>query len=103
MNGSVFSFPSGRRAKWIVLAVWIAVFIGVSAGTFLTELGFVVAFGVLLDTFLVRSILVPALALMAGDNLWWPSSLSKQGTAAPPPASIPPDGSWRHHATSPGS
>jgi RND superfamily putative drug exporter len=46
---------------------------------FLTELGITVAFGVLLDTFLVRSILVPALTLDIGPKIWWPSSLSREG------------------------
>jgi putative drug exporter of the RND superfamily len=45
---------------------------------FLTEIGFVVAFGVLLDTFLVRSVLVPALVELIGPKIWWPSALARE-------------------------
>lgn len=50
---------------------------------FLVQLAFIVAFGVLLDTFIVRSLLVPALTYDIGRAVWWPSKLSrKQGDHA---------------------
>ncbi|MGW4521810.1 MMPL family transporter [Amycolatopsis sp. NPDC004378] len=44
---------------------------------FLAQIAFIVAFGVLLDTFLVRSLLVPALTVDVGRRIWWPSALAK--------------------------
>ncbi len=41
----------------------------------LVEVGFLIAFGVLIDTVLIRSALVPALSLEIGSPLWWPSCL----------------------------
>ena len=58
-----------------VLAGTFAV-LGTLPVTFLTELGFAVAFGVLLDTIVVRSVLVTALNLDLGRWVWWPSRLA---------------------------
>ena len=60
----------------IVLAATFGV-LGILPLVFLAELGFAVAFGVLLDTIIVRSILVPALVHEIGPKVWWPSKLSK--------------------------
>jgi putative drug exporter of the RND superfamily len=45
--------------------------------TVLVELGTVVAFGVLVDTFVVRSMLVPAIITVVGDKSWWPSAMGR--------------------------
>ncbi|WP_420488811.1 MMPL family transporter [Kribbella italica] len=39
----------------------------------LTQIGIIVCIGVLLDTLLVRTVVVPALAFLLGDRFWWPS------------------------------
>ncbi|MFE7901415.1 MMPL family transporter [Streptomyces sp. NPDC057424] len=55
---------------------------------FLVQIAFIVAFGVLLDTLVVRSLLVPALMIDIGPRAWWPSALARRapedaGSATP--------------------
>jgi RND superfamily putative drug exporter len=57
----------------VVLAATFAA-LGTLPLVFLAEIGFAVSFGVLLDTFVVRSLLVPAIVLKLGDRMWWPST-----------------------------
>ena len=45
---------------------------------FLAQIAFIVAFGVLLDTLIVRSIIVPGITLTLGRWMWWPSKLSRK-------------------------
>ncbi len=84
-----------RRATLIALAATGGVITSaglVLAGTFsvlatlpltaFAEIGFTVAFGVLLDTIIVRSVLVTALNLDIGPRIWWPHRMSKEHDVA---------------------
>ena len=68
----------------VVLAATFSV-LGVLPLVFLAEIGFAVAFGVLLDTLIVRSLLVPALTLEIGPRVWWPSALARRDELSPSP------------------
>ncbi|MEV4278127.1 MMPL family transporter [Actinoplanes xinjiangensis] len=77
----------------ILLAAVFAV-LGVLPVVTLTQIGIIVGIGVLLDTLLVRTVLVPALATLTGDRFWWPGR--PQATAGSaggdePPARSPTD------------
>ena len=64
-------------AAGIVLAATFAT-LAVLPLVVLAQLGTVVALGVLIDTLLVRSVLVPALAYDLDGRFWWPSRLSRR-------------------------
>jgi putative drug exporter of the RND superfamily len=49
--------------------------------TFAFNIGFMVAVGILLDTFVVRTIMVPAAVELLGDRIWWPSTATGGGHA----------------------
>ncbi len=66
----------------LVLAATFAV-LGTLPFVFLAELGTTVALGVLLDTLIVRSVLVTALNLDLGGQVWWPSKLDRDPVIAP--------------------
>ncbi|MFK4222618.1 MMPL family transporter [Streptomyces sp. NPDC019890] len=80
----------------IVLAATFAVLMNLPLVT-MVEMGFVVAVGVLLDTFLVRTYLVTSASLLLGRGLWWPGPLSRRrGVAlAARDASRPREGAGR--------
>ncbi|MEB3033666.1 MMPL family transporter [[Mycobacterium] nativiensis] len=56
----------------VVLAAVFAV-LGVLPLIVLTQLGIIVGLGILLDTFVVRTLVIPALFALIGDRVWWPA------------------------------
>jgi putative drug exporter of the RND superfamily len=84
LTGSVIT------SSGLVLAATFAT-LGVLPLVFFATVGFSVAFGVLLDTLLVRSVLVPSLVLLFGDRVWWPGRLRRRvhpSTSAAEPAEL---------------
>jgi RND superfamily putative drug exporter len=77
----------------LVLAATFAVLASLPL-VFLTELGAAVALGVILETFIVRPVLVTALNVDMGSRIWWPSKLDRgdnavdAGTAEPERESV---------------
>ncbi|RIX27877.1 MMPL family transporter [Amnibacterium setariae] len=68
-----------------VLLAAVFVVLGVLPVVALAQIGALVCIGVLLDTLVVRTLLVPALVLIAGDRFWWPSrrdAVLRRGEAA---------------------
>lgn len=61
----------------LILAGTFGALVTVPLGT-LRALGFTVAVGVLIDTFLVRTLMVPAIIALVGDASWWPSKLGRR-------------------------
>ncbi len=75
--GRALTFTGGViTSAGVVLAATFAA-LAVLPLLFLAQIAFIVAFGVLLDALVVRSLLVPALAIDLGRHTWWPSRLSR--------------------------
>lgn len=49
----------------------------------LTQLGIIVGLGILLDTFVVRTLVIPALFSLVGDRIWWPNNPARHERSTP--------------------
>lgn len=67
-----------------ILLAAVFLVLGVLPLVVLAQMGTVICIGVLLDTLLVRTVLVPALALRLGDRFWWPRRMAAGGVSAQP-------------------
>lgn len=65
----------------IVLAAVFCV-LGVLPLIVLTQVGIIVGLGILLDTFLVRTVIIPALFTLIGPRIWWPAPFAASGDTA---------------------
>jgi RND superfamily putative drug exporter len=65
----------------IILTATFAVLIVTGTQDQIREIGFALAIGILLDTFIVRTLLVPSIVQLLGHFTWWPSNLSKKNIA----------------------
>jgi RND superfamily putative drug exporter len=73
----------------ILLAAVFAA-LGVLPLVVLAQLGIIIFVGVLIDTLVVRTVLVPAIALTLGDRFYWPRTVTpEQREVAPDPAPVP--------------
>ncbi|MFE0464933.1 MMPL family transporter [Kitasatospora sp. NPDC058965] len=72
----------------ILLAAVFAV-LGVLPLITLTQIGVIVGLGVLLDTLLVRTVMVPALVLLTGRRFWWPGTPETAGRTSETPGRTP--------------
>ncbi|MFB1296082.1 efflux RND transporter permease subunit [Mycobacterium sp. pW049] len=69
----------------IVLAAVFCV-LGVLPLIVLTQVGIIVGLGILLDTFLVRTVIIPALFTLIGPKIWWPALRDQYGSNGGEPA-----------------
>jgi RND superfamily putative drug exporter len=63
-----------------------------SGGSQFRDIAFGLALGILMDTFLVRTLLVPSTVVLLGRWNWWPSRMSRRGAGLPPQAPGPAGG-----------
>jgi len=79
----------------IVLAAVFAA-LGVLPLVTLGQLGLIVGVGVIVDTLVVRTVIVPAIFALIGDRIWWPGTPKRTGAPEQPPVEQTQDAEWTH-------